>query len=124
MAKRHGIWMALLLYISVVECGVTIEQMEKSSQMVRSVCQPKLKITDEMANGIREGKFPNDKVLKCYVHCILEMTGLMKKNKLNYDAAIKQMDMLLPDELLEDNKFAIGTCKDSANGVKDACEAG
>lgn len=37
----------------------------------------------------------------------------MKKNKLNYDAAIKQMDMLLPDDMLDDNKNAITICKEA-----------
>lgn len=65
----------------------------------------------------------------------------MKKNKLNYDAAIKQMDMLLPEELLEENKQGITVCKEAgqcnikkflhqiiniefeAVGVKEPCEA-
>lgn len=37
----------------------------------------------------------------------------MKKNKLNYDAAIKQMEMLLPDDVLDENKNAITVCKDA-----------
>lgn len=37
----------------------------------------------------------------------------MKKNKLNYDAAIKQMDMLLPVDLVGDNKNAITICRDA-----------
>lgn len=37
----------------------------------------------------------------------------MKKNKLNYDAAIKQMDMLLPDDMVDENKKAITVCKET-----------
>lgn len=37
----------------------------------------------------------------------------MKKNKLNYDAAIKQMDMLLPDDMVDENKNSITVCKDT-----------
>lgn len=37
----------------------------------------------------------------------------MKKNKVNYDAAMKQMDMLMPEELKEPYKTALTTCKDS-----------
>lgn len=47
----------------------------------------------------------------------------MKKNKINYDAAMKQFDMLLPDEMRDPYKIALTTCKDSANGIKDSCDA-
>lgn len=46
----------------------------------------------------------------------------MKKTKLNYDAAIKQIDMMMPDDMKEPNKKALTMCKDSINGVKDPCE--
>lgn len=48
---------------------------------------------------------------------------MMRKSKINYDAAIKQFDMLLPDEIKEDYKSSLTACKDSANGEKNACEA-
>ncbi len=76
----------------------------------------------------------------------------MKKNKLNYEAALKQMDKLLPEDIVDANKNGITACKDEgkftvwmfffdvhklihrkiqyffkffiANGIKDACEAG
>lgn len=47
----------------------------------------------------------------------------MKKNKINYDGAMKQFDALLPDEMVEPYKAALTTCKDSTNGEKNACEA-
>lgn len=37
----------------------------------------------------------------------------MKKNKLNYDASLKQMDKLLPDDVVEENKSALTLCKDT-----------
>lgn len=47
----------------------------------------------------------------------------MKKSKINYDAAMKQFDLLLPDDYREPYKSALTTCKDSSAGVKDPCEA-
>lgn len=47
----------------------------------------------------------------------------MKKNKITYDAAMKQFDMLLPDEMRDPYKKSLTICKDSANGIKDSCEA-
>lgn len=48
----------------------------------------------------------------------------MKKAKVNFAAAMKQIDILLPEELKEPNKNALTLCKDSTQGIKDNCEAG
>lgn len=48
----------------------------------------------------------------------------MRKNKVLYDAAMKQMDVLLPDKYRDANKKALEICKDAANGEKNACDAG
>lgn len=37
----------------------------------------------------------------------------MKKNKLNYDATIKQIDMVMPEDMREPYKNALNSCKDS-----------
>lgn len=76
-----------------------------------------------MADGVRNGQLPNEKPFKCYVHCCLEMTGMMKKNKLNYDATIKQIDTMMPDETKDDYRKALQNCKESGVGIKDACDA-
>lgn len=76
-----------------------------------------------MADGLRNGQLPNEKPLKCYIHCCLEMTGMMKKNKINYDATLKQIDMLMPDEMKDDYRRALLNCKESGVGIKDACDA-
>lgn len=47
----------------------------------------------------------------------------MRKSKINYEAAMKQMDNLLPDNMKDDYKSALTTCKDSTSGEKNACEA-
>lgn len=47
----------------------------------------------------------------------------MRKSKINYEAAIKQFDLLLPDSMKEEYKNAMTICKDSTDGEKNACEA-
>lgn len=46
----------------------------------------------------------------------------MRKNKVNYDAAMKQFDTLLPDHMKDDYKNGLTACKDAAGGEKNACE--
>lgn len=47
----------------------------------------------------------------------------MKKSKVNYDGAMKQFDLLLPDDMKEPYTSALTKCKDIANGEKNPCEA-
>lgn len=48
---------------------------------------------------------------------------MMRKSKVNFDAAMKQFDLLLPDSMRDDYKEALTKCKDSTGGEKNACEA-
>lgn len=47
----------------------------------------------------------------------------MRKSKINYDAAMKQFELLLPDNLKDSYKSALTTCKDAPGGEKNACES-
>lgn len=47
----------------------------------------------------------------------------MRKSKVNYDAAMKQFDLLLPDSMRDGFKNAMTICKDATQGEKNACEA-
>lgn len=47
----------------------------------------------------------------------------MRKSKVNFDAAMKQFDLLLPDTMKDSYKNSLTTCKDSTGGEKNACEA-
>jgi hypothetical protein len=47
----------------------------------------------------------------------------MKKGKIQYDAVMKSIDTMLPDELQDDTRRALEVCKTTAVGIKDNCEA-
>lgn len=42
----------------------------------------------------------------------------MKKNKLNFDATMKQIDMMMPEDMREPYKSALTICKDSGKGMR------
>lgn len=46
----------------------------------------------------------------------------MKKSKVLKDAALKQFDLLLPEELKEPYRNALEICKDAAKGITGQCE--
>lgn len=47
----------------------------------------------------------------------------MRKSKVNYDSAMKQFDIILPDSMKNDWKNALTMCKDATGGEKNPCEA-
>lgn len=50
------------------------------------------------------------------------MMGMMKRNKVLFDAAKKQMDTLLPDDVKGDWINALNICEKKAEIVKNACD--
>uniref|UniRef100_A0A8W7PPC8 Odorant-binding protein 8 n=1 Tax=Anopheles coluzzii TaxID=1518534 RepID=A0A8W7PPC8_ANOCL len=126
---RKCLWIGSLLLLSTapglppVEGKATVEQMMKSGEMIRSVCLGKTKVAEELVNGLRESKFADVKELKCYVNCVMEMMQTMKKGKLNYDASVKQIDTIMPDELAGPMRAALDICRTVADGIKNNCDA-
>jgi hypothetical protein len=47
----------------------------------------------------------------------------MKKGKMQYEAVMKSIDTMMPDELRDGTKKAVEACKTVAAGIKDPCEA-
>lgn len=50
------------------------------------------------------------------------MTGLMTKNKLNFDNARKQIETLLPEEMKGPILKSMDVCGKKVDVVKDKCE--
>lgn len=50
---------------------------------------------------------------KCYVNCILESFGLMRKGTINYNFAVKRIKTFLPLELQDMYIKMLTTCKDA-----------
>uniref|UniRef100_A0A1B0A262 Uncharacterized protein n=1 Tax=Glossina pallidipes TaxID=7398 RepID=A0A1B0A262_GLOPL len=104
--------------------GATEEQMRSAANLMRDVCLPKFpKVSKETADGIRNGNLPDNKDAKCYINCVMEMMQTMKKGKFLYEGALKQVDLLMPDSYKEEYRPGLAKCKDSANGIKNNCDA-
>jgi PBP/GOBP family len=82
-----------------------------------------MKTVTEQLEEIRQKRFPDEKNVKCYTNCLLEMMGSIKKGKILYEATLKQIDMLVPNDYKPAFKQGANACKDSAVGIKDNCEA-
>ncbi|CRK94609.1 CLUMA_CG008109, isoform A [Clunio marinus] len=112
----------------IIICGVncakvTVEQMKQATEPIRKVCITKTKVGEDALSDLRSGVVQDKKELKCYVNCVLEMIQIIKKGKLQYDAVMRSVDTMLPDELKDDTRRAVNVCKDVSVGIKDFCES-
>lgn len=89
------------------------EQMKQTTTMFRSICQPKLKISDELISGMQIGNYPDERILKCYCNCMLEIMQITKKGKMMYDSAKKQIHSMVPIDMEDDFLKALDICKDT-----------
>ncbi|XP_026482255.1 general odorant-binding protein 72-like [Ctenocephalides felis] len=95
-----------------------MKQLEANQKLIRRICQPKYNVSSELIDGMRQGKFPQDHDLMCYVGCVMNFT-----RSTNVDDAIKNLDIFLPEELKEPTKAQILACKDAHLNFSDKCEA-
>ncbi|XP_059224171.1 general odorant-binding protein 19a-like [Stomoxys calcitrans] len=83
--------------------------------LMRDVCLPKfLKITNETGAGIRAGTLSNDKDAKCNVNYTMEMMQTVRKGKFLYEASLKQVDALMPDDNKDEYKAGLAASKHAA----------
>ncbi|XP_053951184.1 general odorant-binding protein 19a-like [Anastrepha ludens] len=96
-----------------------------TAKLMRDVCLPRFpKISIELADQLRDGNIPdNNKDVKCYINCVLEMMQTMKKGKFLYEASLKQVDLILPDNYKDDYRAGLMKCKDASVGIKNNCES-
>nr|QIJ45748.1 odorant binding protein [Glyphodes pyloalis] len=103
--------------------AMTMKQIKNTGKMMRKSCQPKNNAADEKIDPLSEGVFIDEKEVKCYMACIMKMANTMKNGKPNYEAAIKQVDLLLPEDIKQPAKEALAACKKVPDDYKDPCDA-
>lgn len=53
----------------------------------------------DYVDDLRDGIFTEDDQLKCYINCMLDMLNITKNGKINYGAAMRHIEMLVPKHL-------------------------
>ena len=72
----------IFLIAAEVNCvKITLEQMKQSTEPIRMVCIQKTKVSEELLENMRGGKLEDQKELKCYVNCVLEMMQMVRAKK-------------------------------------------
>ncbi|XP_063828914.1 general odorant-binding protein 72-like [Ostrinia nubilalis] len=123
MTKGTDLFLLLLAFFISSSDAMTRQQLKNSGKMLRKNCLTKTGVAEDLISGIEKGKFIEDRNVMCYIACIYQMTQVVKNNKLNYEASIKQVDMMYPNDLKESVKKSIEKCKTGSDKYKDLCEA-
>nr|AKW47224.1 odorant binding protein 3 [Chrysoperla nipponensis] len=99
--------------------ALTEAQMASTAKLIRKMCQPKSKATDEQIDNFHKGVFDNDKKMMCYMNCILETMKIIKSGKLDM-GAVEQQIPTLPKKYQESTRKSMDECINKVTGEK--CE--
>jgi PBP/GOBP family len=77
--SRSLIFTFLIALCNVNGAKITLEQMQQATEPIRLVCMQKSKVSEDALATLRAGKLEDQKELKCYVNCVLEMMQTVRK---------------------------------------------
>lgn len=79
-SMQQSLVFAFLIALCDVNCAkITIEQMQQAAEPISMVCTQKTKVSEDNLANLRAGKMVDQKELKCYVNCVLEMMQTVRK---------------------------------------------
>nr|QTE76120.1 odorant binding protein 12 [Harmonia axyridis] len=106
------------------EAAMTDAQLKAALKLLRNVCQPKNKATNEQIEAMHKGDRNQDKNGMCYMHCVLNMYKLIKKdNTLDYEVGMSTIEAQAPDSIKATAIHSLNSCKDAAKTTSDKCIA-
>ncbi|XP_044742224.1 general odorant-binding protein 72-like isoform X2 [Chrysoperla carnea] len=92
--------------------ALTEAQMASTAKLMRKMCQPKTKVTDEQIDNFHKGVFDDDKKMMCYMNCILETMKIIPTLPKKYqESTRKSMDECI-------NKVTGEKCEPAYNFAK------
>ncbi|XP_031621407.1 general odorant-binding protein lush isoform X2 [Contarinia nasturtii] len=114
----------LLLQMDYAKAALSMKQFEKTLQMFRNACLPKTGASVEAVDALKIGTFPDDdKPLKCYVLCVIDMTGVLSRKKEFIESKMEtQARVILPPELQEFALNGWDSCRTVPKQYKDPCD--
>nr|ASM47934.1 odorant binding protein 2 [Macrocentrus cingulum] len=108
--------------INKIEARMTMAQIQNAMKPAGKTCAGKTGVSKEILAQTREGVFPEDRDLMCYHACLLKMMKMMTKdNKIAIDTMMKQIDLMMPEDLIQRTKDVSQKCFDDLT-TDEACE--
>ncbi|XP_051169594.1 uncharacterized protein LOC127286969 [Leptopilina boulardi] len=77
-----------------IECGMSMDQVENMAKGMRKSCLAKVPVDPQLAVNVRNGQFPEDPNLKCYMRCIAKMSKMIKNGKIDEGVVLAQISLM------------------------------
>ncbi|KAF7993390.1 hypothetical protein HCN44_007893 [Aphidius gifuensis] len=101
---------------------MTLPQIRNAMKPFHKACLPKSGVSPDVWEATHHGEFPPDPALQCHYACLLtKMKILTKDNKISKELLGKQMDLMLPNDVIGPVKDICDTCYNEATS-SDVCE--
>uniref|UniRef100_A0A1L8DPK2 Proteinral odorant-binding protein 72 n=2 Tax=Nyssomyia neivai TaxID=330878 RepID=A0A1L8DPK2_9DIPT len=113
----------LAVFMTISVNSITVEEAREIAKIFSEPCRRRYRIPNNIIEGVNKGEFPDNRDLKCYANCMLEMTQTVSRGRINYQVTIRQIDLFFPEEMKESAKKTVNECRGSMKGIKDYCEA-
>nr|AMP19492.1 odorant binding protein 10 [Tomicus yunnanensis] len=99
-------------------------QMKAALKLIRNVCQPKNKATNEQITAMHNGDWNQDKNGMCYMNCVLNYYKLqLPDNSFDWETGLKVVESQAPPSMAAYIIETIEKCKDSVKTREDKCKA-
>ncbi|KAL1494902.1 hypothetical protein ABEB36_010416 [Hypothenemus hampei] len=90
------------------------QQMKAAQKLIRNVCQPKTKATDDQIVAMHIGNFNQDQNGMCYLSCVLNYYKLqLPDNSFDWETGVKVVETQAPPSYAPFVVEALKQCKDA-----------
>uniref|UniRef100_A0A7G3AAA4 Putative odorant binding protein n=1 Tax=Lutzomyia longipalpis TaxID=7200 RepID=A0A7G3AAA4_LUTLO len=111
--------------ITRTNCAMTMKQIQNTMDVIRNACTAKYPNLDpNIRDNVKNGQFVDDnKDLRCYTLCVVEMAGTTnRKKQMDYQKIMQQIDSMLPANMRQPAKAVVEVCKNVKDDYKDICD--
>nr|AIU64828.1 putative odorant-binding protein 1 [Dichelops melacanthus] len=99
MEKAVGIFLVFFMACALIEesnAAMSEAQMKNAMKTLRNMCMPKSGVSKEALASMKEGNFDDDdRKLKCYLGCIMNMMQVVKNGKISMTMVKNQITKMV-----------------------------
>lgn len=100
-----------------------MQQIKNAVKGLAKGCINKSGVTPEVLAMTKQGEFPPDHALQCYYLCLYAQMKIAKDGRLILDTMNKQIDMMMPTDIIDRSKEVSMKCYNESNELDtdDGC---
>ncbi|XP_058803708.1 general odorant-binding protein 19a-like [Phymastichus coffea] len=120
---RIATFSLILLVLETANAKMTMDQIRNTLRPFKTSCLKKTGVDFDLVEGTKLGNFPEERSLMCFCKCVMQMMKVAKNGEILINAMMQQVDLMMPDEYVDEMKSIITNCGNEASTKEDACES-